>query len=276
MKPNKKGLNGIGVLFFPPECNNKCIICDYTGPVKGLQKDFEGYKREINNLAEKHGVVQLYGGEPFLNPDIFRILEHIARFDVECMIWSNTRVFSRKSLAEKISKFRISRIQTTLFSYNEMVHDYHTGVSGSYSEAVEGIKNLLDVGVPVGATIVVTKKNLNDLEKTVEFLINLGVKKIKISGLVNFGRMLNRPDLIPDFDGVKREIKKVLRIARQPGVLLAFEKLPRCAAMENSNFIYEQCHKSIMLICPPQKENCLNCPLTGECMCSNGGLDKIS
>jgi MoaA/NifB/PqqE/SkfB family radical SAM enzyme len=274
MKDRREFYRKMRILKFPMICNNNCIICDDFGEPDSQPRDFAWYKEEIDYLASKNKHIFLYGGEPFLDPNILQILDYLAKVDVDFMISTNCRPLSQKSLAKKLLGLRIKRVVTTLFSHKEEVHDSHTGVSGSYSETVTGIRNLLEEKIPVTVNIVLTSKNLGDLLGTVGFLSALGVKNIKISGLIKLGKMANRPDLAPDFDSVKREIGKVLRFAEGKDFSLTFEKLPSCVGKKDSNFFHEPHHKKRMMMCPSDLEKCNGCSMAEKCMCFDGEKDQ--
>jgi len=168
---------------------------------------------------------------------------------------------------KKIKKIKKARVQTSLFSHSEEIHDYITGIPGSHREAVAGIKNLARENIPVKATIVLTKKNIGGLGKTIDFLSDLGVSGIKISGLISQGRMESRADLVPEFSAVKREIGKAVR-SLAGRLAVSFEKLPLCVAPAREKaFLYEEQHKERMVSCPPNREDCLECDSNKRCMC---------
>lgn len=264
------------MLMLTTKCNNKCIICQDSGQgvdqlfKQKIMKTFSQIKREVD-CCISNGVknISIYGGEPFLNKNMLPALDYISRFDVNVFIFSNARVFSDKSMVKRLHKLKSVRVQTSLFSYNKNTHDYITGMPGSYSQTIAGIKNLVEENILVGVTIVLTKKNLQGLRKTVEFLVSLGVKDIKISGLINQGRMLGRQDLAPDFSAVKIEIKRVFDWTGIERTRLSFEKLPQCVLPMGVEkfFVFEPQHKGKMVSCPESKERCVKCDFRNKCMC---------
>ncbi|MFH1235023.1 MAG: radical SAM protein [Candidatus Diapherotrites archaeon] len=267
MKDRMEFYRKLRILKFPMRCNNNCIICDDFGEPDNQPREFGWYKEEIDYLASKNKHIFLYGGEPFLDPNIFKILEYLAKTDVTFMISTNCRPLSQKSLAKKLRGLRLTMVVTTLFSHKENTHDFLTGTPGSHSETVAGIRNLLDEKIPVTVNIVLTSKNLGDLLGTVDFLSTLGVKNIKISGLVKLGKMDRRQDLVPDFESTRKEIGKALQFAEGKDLSLVFEKLPACAAKKDSNFFYEPHHKKRMMMCPSGTEKCNGCGMAEKCMC---------
>lgn len=257
------------ILELTNQCNNNCLICqDKIEKQKKIDKNFNQLKKEIDyfvSVGAKN--ISIYGGEPYLNKNIDKVLKYINQLGLSCDISTNARIFSYRPFVENLAGLKILII-TTLFSHKKDVHDYLTAVSGSYQQTVKAIKNLVQFNIPVAVTITLTKKNVKDLLKTVEFLSRLSVRRIKISGLINQGKMVERPDLVPVFSSVKTELAKVVDWAKNKDIGLSFEKLPFCLApaMEQK-FKYEVHHKKTMLICPKDLNQCIKCNLKVNCMC---------
>jgi MoaA/NifB/PqqE/SkfB family radical SAM enzyme len=258
------------ILELTNQCNNNCLICqDRIKGQKKINRNFSQLKKEIDYFVSRGAKnISIYGGEPYLNRNIDKVLEYINQLNLSCDISTNGRIFSYQPLVKKLAKLKKILVITTLFSYKESVHNYLTAVSGSYQQTIKGIKNLIKFNIPVAVTITLTKKNVKDLLKTVEFLNQLKVRRIKISGLVNQGGMIKRPELVPSFSLVKAELTKALERTRNRDVWLSFEKLPFCLAPAMARkFKYEAQHRKTMLICPKDSKQCLKCSLKANCMC---------
>jgi len=242
---------------------------DRIFPRKEFSKKFSELKNEIDYFISKGANrIFIYGGEPYLNKNIYRALEYLERFSISCNISTNARIFSYKAIVKNLRRFKKINVTTTLFSYKKSTHDYLTDTPNSYNQTIEGIKNLIEYKIPTIVTITLTKKNVVDLFKTAKFLINLGIKSIKISGLIDQGKMVKRHDLIPNFRSVEKEIGKLDNFLKYEDVNITFEKLPLCLAPDlKEKFKYEAQHKQTMLICPKNSGQCINCDLKFNCMC---------
>ena len=257
------------ILELTNRCNNYCVICQ-DNPVQGeVMKSFPELKNEVNYFVSRGTkMISIYGGEPYLNKNIDKILEYIGQFNIACNISTNARIFSYEPIVKNLRKLKRVSVITTLFSRKKDIHEYITDTPSSYNQTIRGIKNLIKVGIPLVVTITITKKNVNDLLATVRFLKQLGVKVIKISGLINQGRVVNRHDLLPAFTVVKDEISKAVDFSQGKDIELIFEKLPICVASAMAGkFKYEAQHKQTMLICPPNLDQCPKCDVKFNCMC---------
>ena len=164
------------------KCNLKCIYCyatDRLSPRKELTT--KQILRLLNELAELDTwTIVISGGEPFLRRDIFKILGHINELEIMVSILTNGTLIT-DNVAKKLASFdNLQMIQVSLDSYNPEHHELHRGVKGVYEKTLNGIKNLKKYGITPDIEIVVTPINVKDIERTVEFLHQLKIKKITI------------------------------------------------------------------------------------------------
>jgi len=259
-----------GILFLTNKCNNNCVICQDREPWE-LMKEWPKIKEDLDHLISS-GIRELtiYGGEPFINKSMPKVLDYLSPLDLEVSLSSNARVFSQRRFVEEIKKLKKVHVQTTLFSHDADVHDYITSAKGSHAQAVQGIRNLLAERIDVGVTVVLTAANTKDLTETVQFLASLGVRRIKISGLIDKGALKERPDMKVSFERAMKEIKRLYDWNGVKDMSLVFEKLPLCILPGDvkGSFVHEPQHKKDMTACPADKASCDACARKQECMCS--------
>jgi len=115
------------------------------------------------------------GGEPTVRKELFKILKYARRKWPEKHIFlvSNGRKFSDKKYAKELAELKLGnfKIGIPIFSYNPAIHDKITEVTGSWAEAIKGIKNLLELNIDIELRIIVNKMNYREMEKTAEFLV---------------------------------------------------------------------------------------------------------
>jgi His-Xaa-Ser system radical SAM maturase HxsC len=157
------------------QCNNDCISCiSDTRQTKNRRDSlFKQVKDAIDNVPENE-IISFTGGEPTLRKEFFEILgyarkKHPGKF---IFIVTNGRKFSEKDFFEKLLSFEIGpvRFGIPLYSHREEVHDGITRTRGSWSEAIQGIKNLLGKGFKVELRILVEKQNYRELPETAKFI----------------------------------------------------------------------------------------------------------
>ena len=197
-------------------CNSKCIYCYATDRLYPRQElSTEQILKLLHELAELDiWTIMISGGEPFLKKDFIKILEHINKLEIIVSILTNGTLIT-EDISRKLASFNsIQMIQVSLDSYVREHHEFHRGEKGTFDKTLNGIKNLIKYGITPNIEIVVTPNNVDDIEKTIEFLNNLKIKKITIGpAFTNTGRaVLNKTKLIFDEESLKFIAKKIMKL----------------------------------------------------------------
>lgn len=157
------------------ECNHKCICCPLT-TYDRLHKrlSYEEITARLDMIKEdKHNHIVLSGGEPMLHPQFLDIVKLAGEKNFSITVLSNSSQCKNmdfvKKLLECIPKGRFDIVTAIHSSYPE-VHDSITGVSGSLLETLEGLDNLVTVGIPVTIKHILNKKSIDSLSDTFQYL----------------------------------------------------------------------------------------------------------
>jgi len=124
----------------------------------------------VPRQASHNDFRHLTGGEPSLNPGLFKILAHAREKFPNAFLFllSNGRRFSYRNYAEQLARLDLRRadgnpeafrIGVPLYSSKAEIHDSITRAPGSFGQAVAGIKNLLSLGFKVEIRNILTKQN---------------------------------------------------------------------------------------------------------------------
>ena len=141
------------------KCNNKCVMCTNSGEfsrsagkgVYNLKSQITKWKQYCSGapdiyVSSRKNYINLTGGEPTIHPDFFSILWFLRKKSPEMPITllSNGRKFKDPPFAEKFSSIALPpfSVGVALHAADAGTFDRITGVKGSFSETVEGIKNL--------------------------------------------------------------------------------------------------------------------------------------
>jgi radical SAM protein with 4Fe4S-binding SPASM domain len=204
-------------------CNLSCTHC-FLGDWETRR---ELTPREIQRVLEEGralGVERFYftGGEPFLRRDILELIRYVTEdLKSELVILTNGTLLTGR-LLEGLREVRTARlaIQVSLEGPREEINDAVRG-KGSFRKAVEGIRNLIRIGMtPVVATVL-TRANAGTIEEMPAFLASLGVRHFHVHWLYREGRAKERGE---EFDLPPRELAEVMerlkRKAREHRVTL--------------------------------------------------------
>jgi MoaA/NifB/PqqE/SkfB family radical SAM enzyme len=180
---NYNHFKNLALVYFKltPACNLRCVMCGQYGD-KGIMKDcaaeeskkilpLETWKKFIDEIAPQKPVTYIWGGEPFLYPDLFPL----ARYMVEKGLYVsvNTNGILMEKHAEQIVRDKWSTIFVSLDAFRE-VNDEMRG-KGAYDKVIAGFKAInrekekQKSNYPfLGVVTVVTNKNYLDLQNLAE------------------------------------------------------------------------------------------------------------
>jgi len=196
-------------------CNLSCSHCWLSPPHKDELKEANGElsMKEIIDIvkeAVKLGLncVKLTGGEPLLRKDIGKLLQFTAASKISVDIETNGTLIT-KDMARMLREFKVNFISVSLDSYSSRAHDAFRGKKGAFRRAVDGIVNLKDEGFSPQVIISLYRGNLDNFDKFIKFMKELGVTDVKINTISSLGRgavLLN--------DGKAPSVKEVLEFAK--------------------------------------------------------------
>ena len=130
-------------------CNHRCAVCGQYGKhgyMHGEKKSeflktlpYEKYKELVDDMAKYKPIYYITGGEPFLYPDIVKLMNYIKqRKSILSVVTNGVKL---KEYAHEIVKNNWDMILVS-FDGPEKIHDACRGVKGSYSTAVNGLAEL--------------------------------------------------------------------------------------------------------------------------------------
>jgi len=173
----------LGLVYFKltSACNLRCVMCGQYG-VKGVMNDcaaeeakktlpLETWKKFIDEIAPRRPVTYIWGGEPFLYPDLFPLARYMVEKGLFVSVNTNGTLMERH--AEEIVRDKWGTIFVSLDAFRE-VNDELRG-KGAYDKVIAGFKAInrekqkQKAKYPMLAIVtVVTNKNYLDLENLTE------------------------------------------------------------------------------------------------------------
>ena len=162
-------------------CNFSCFFCHMEGE-EGLQRLLT--PEEIALVAKvsmEFGVksVKLTGGEPTLRRDLLQVIRLLKEIGIkEVSMTTNGTLLS--NLAYKLKEAGLDRVNISLHALDRGLFKEITNVD-ALDKVIEGIKTAINAGLkPVKLNFVATKKNLSQLDKIIEFAVNIGVDELRL------------------------------------------------------------------------------------------------
>jgi heme b synthase len=170
-------------------CNLKCVHCRATAQPQRNTNELS--TKECFNIIDElvtfaNPIVILTGGEPLYRPDFFEIAKYGADKGLRIAMASNGTLIT-KEIANKIKEVGIQRVSISFDGACAETHDGFRGIPGSFEEALQGVRNLREIGVEVQFNTTITKHNVNEIEQIMDFTIREGAVALHTFMLVPVG-----------------------------------------------------------------------------------------
>ncbi len=168
------------------KCNCKCRHCFVDAPNgKFGELTTEEAIDIIDQLADC-GVtmVDLSGGEPFVRKDIWYLIDQMTEHNIGI-----GQVYTNGCL---LDEYTLDQFDRRLL-YPEFVisfdglgwHDWLRRKDNAEYETLKAIRLLVRRGYRVAVTMCVHRGNIDDLQKNIEYLANLGVAHVSVNGITS-------------------------------------------------------------------------------------------
>lgn len=158
-------------------CNLTCQMC--RRPSETLFMDEEVCKKAITEAAELGiGVISFSGGEPFVHPAIWRLLEHAFASGVKVQLVSNGTLIKREKL-EFLSQLDCLTISV---DGTEAVHDHIRQRTGTWARTMRTLGWLAESRIQWGTNTVMQRDNHHVLEESFRHIQALGKERYAYCG----------------------------------------------------------------------------------------------
>ena len=149
-------------------CNHKCVHC-YIPEHNCMGLDLGKIKQLIQESRQLGALnITLTGGEIFLRPDIFDIINYARDAQLRVFLMSNAYSLNEETVV-KLKQLAIAEFSTTLFSINPRVHDSITQCQGSCEKVIENIKLLRNYDIPLTIKTPLMESNKYEYKEVEEF-----------------------------------------------------------------------------------------------------------
>ncbi len=182
---------------FTNACNLKCKHC-YQEAGTRLKEELDLTARLdiVDQLADEDVFsIAFSGGEPLMDPDLWKVVERTHRRNLYISIATNGTLIT-KEVAQRMADCGINYVEISLDSTKSEVHDEFRGIPGFWEKAVGGIENAVaqkDFEVGIAATI--TQINIKEMEDLTQLAKDLGADKFYAFNFIPTGRGKNMMDL---------------------------------------------------------------------------------
>jgi molybdenum cofactor biosynthesis enzyme MoaA len=221
------------------DCNQECIFC--TQPKEEEYLSLERIKKMA--LGWKEGgsdSIVLTGGEPSLHPDILKIIGFLSEIGMTQRMITNGANFSDRGFCQKVMDAGLRKFHFSVHSHLPEVAKL-ISKKDNLQKALEGIKNLQDMGAEVSINQTIITLNYPYLPDFVRYMTDR-FPKIR-HFVLNFveigGRAAENRWVVPKLSDVELKLWEALRLLRERGCQMRVERVPLCYMVDFEVFSSE-------------------------------------
>ncbi len=182
------------------ECPNNCIHCALPDTKNKDRLSPEMVKNVIDQSLDMGTTLIIFdGGEPL----VYEGLEDLIRYvdtnrAVSAMFTSGVGLTPERALSLK--EAGLYMVSVSFDSANEEGHDFMRGRVGVYKDAINAVKNLVDAGLLVNIYVVISPRNIDELDDFYTLAREMGVHELSFYEIVPTGRWIDHENeiLSPD------------------------------------------------------------------------------
>lgn len=208
-----------------PWCNEKCIQCynywrnDESPSKLPIVAEGNVYAKVAREIIDNHIFqVTVTGGEPLgVFDKTYPYLKKLHNNGVEMDFNSNLTLFDREK-AQKLKKIGIHSILTSLMSADPELNDKLANRQNTFKDVTRGIKIALEEGFRVSVSMVITKKNLSQIQKTAEYVKKLGIKSFCVTKASPPMNSINFEEYMLSKEEFKKMLDELIKVKENLGL----------------------------------------------------------
>jgi radical SAM protein with 4Fe4S-binding SPASM domain len=179
-------------------CNNDCSHCYNPRESRDKQPTSTrelntGEWKQILNLLWQIGIPHIVftGGEPTLRNDLPELIAYAQSLGQVTGLNTNARRLSNPDYVKQLVNSGLDHVQITLESHDPAIHNQMVASSGAWEQTTAGIRNALTTRLFVMTNTTLLATNVPYLDRTLDYLAELGVPTVGLNALIYSGRGAN-------------------------------------------------------------------------------------
>lgn len=198
-------------------CNLDCVYCYNIWKTDRVKPEaFNSYKEAIATLRKAFSMADIQnvaftGGEPFLSERMAEVILFCRMEGKHVTVISNGTAGSVRDYRQLL-KLGVGLFEFPIHSFDGDTHDRMTRQKGSWEKAVNSTREVMAMGGRVVPVVVITRHNVGQLDKTLDFLHSLGCDRIMLNRYNIGGKGCDQPLEVSASAG---QLRRAFRIANE-------------------------------------------------------------
>lgn len=258
--------------FISGRCNSNCIMCpssDYSR-INGIDTAVDSLILMAKHIPSNVGHLTITGGEPFIiGEQIFEFIDFLKyKFTTtEFLLLTNGRIFAVEKYANMLNETipEKSVIAIPLHASYADLHDSITQSIGSFKQTCVGIKRLLNLKLRIELRIVISKLNIEDINRLAEYICKEfpSISYVSVIAMEMTGNAYkNREKVWIPYTQIFPKISEAIHCFISNGINVRLYNFPLCTVPK---VFWNLCEKSIS----PEKVRydgeCMKCTYKNAC-----------
>ncbi|HHW06963.1 MAG TPA: putative heme d1 biosynthesis radical SAM protein NirJ2 [Clostridia bacterium] len=208
------------------QCNMYCDHCYRDAGAKAAEElSTAEAKAMLEEIAKAGFKIMIFsGGEPLMRPDLYELVAYAKSLGLRPVLGTNGTLITPEA-ARKLKEAGLMGAGISLDSLNEEKHDELRRYRGAYREAIQGMKNCREAGLPFQVHTTVFDWNQEELEAITDFAVEIGAVAHHFFFLVPTGRAVNIEEESLRAEAYERVLTRILEKQKQVDI----ELKPTCA-----------------------------------------------
>lgn len=208
------------------QCNMYCDHCYRDAGAKAAEElSTAEAKAMLEEIAKAGFKIMIFsGGEPLMRPDLYELVAYGKSLGLRPVLGTNGTLITPEA-ARKLKEAGLMGAGISLDSLNEEKHDELRRYKGAYREAIQGMKNCREAGLPFQVHTTVFDWNQEELEAITDFAVEIGAVAHHFFFLVPTGRAVNIEEESLRAEAYERVLTRILEKQKQVDI----ELKPTCA-----------------------------------------------
>jgi len=226
-------------------CNSNCQFCYFRHKKKKGWEDLACLKNKVKTFRYFYrlGFVDIWGGEPTIYPDIFKLIKYCNDIGLKPTIITNS--FALADI-EMCKKFKAVGINDFLVSINGLDQnaDLITGVKDASIKQKKAIDNLNQLNIPYRINVTLHKFVTSQLPEIADFAVN---NNAKVMNMIVFNPYYEWQNIVDvnfqqRYSEMSEYIKQAIKILEENNLEGNIRYMPLCQLKgnEKNNYNYMQ------------------------------------
>lgn len=208
------------------QCNMFCDHCYRDAGAKVAEElSTEEAKAMLDEISKAGFKIMIFsGGEPLMRPDLYELVAYAKSLGLRPVLGTNGTLITLEA-AKKLKEAGVMGAGISLDSMDEQKHDELRRYQGAYREAIQGMKNCREAGLPFQVHTTVFDWNQEELEDITDFAVEIGAVAHHFFFLVPTGRAVNIEEESLRAEAYENVLTRIMNKQKEVGI----ELKPTCA-----------------------------------------------